>query len=413
MAGVHPHRRVILFPTTRQPDNPSLPPFPISRIPCYHTGMEQAQRYQNKFFFILLGIALILIFFIVRPFVNSLILAIAFAVVLHPLFLRIKKFLRGHESLSAVFTLLIAAVIVLIPLSLVVSRVFSESQRAYQNLGSDLRHFDTLITQIQEPIQRIIPTFQLDIAPYIGTSLQMLAQNAGSILTTTLSTLLQTFLFIVTLFFLTKNGDRVKQWLIEISPLRNTYDELIIRRMTATINSVVRGTLLVAIIQGTAAGIGYAAFGLPNPTLWGLVTAVAALIPGVGTSLILVPAIAYQFFSGNLVGTVGLAIWGAGFVGLIDNVLGPKILSMGKGVDIHPFLILISVLGGLSFFGIWGFILGPIALSFLLSLLDVYKQCILHEMEGGKIPDECVIPTQKTTRASLFRRRPKKQETGE
>jgi predicted PurR-regulated permease PerM len=109
--------------------------------------------------------------------------------------------------------------------------------------------------------------------------------------------------------------------------------------------------------------------------LWGSITVIAALIPNVGTAVIMAPAIAYLAITGDNVAAIGLAIWAATAVGLVDNLLGPALI--GKGASVHPLLILLSVLGGLSVFGTFGFIFGPLAMSLFLALLQIYTE-LLH-----------------------------------
>jgi predicted PurR-regulated permease PerM len=112
-------------------------------------------------------------------------------------------------------------------------------------------------------------------------------------------------------------------------------------------------------------------FGFDRAVLWGLVAAFGALIPGVGTMIVFVPALIYLAFSGMYVQFVGVAVWGAVAVGLIDNFLGPYLMSRGNSM--HPFLILLSVLGGIATFGPIGFIVGPVIMSLFKVLLELYS----------------------------------------
>jgi predicted PurR-regulated permease PerM len=172
-----------------------------------------------------------------------------------------------------------------------------------------------------------------------------------------------------------KDGRRFVKSLIALSPLADKYDQQIFDRMTVAINSVLRGQLFVALIQGFLSGLGFYIFGVPNPALWGTVAAVCALVPGVGTSLVLIPVIAYLFLSGSYLPAFGETIWGAFGVGLIDNLLGPTLV--GKGARVHPLFILFSVIGGIVLFGPMGFLLGPLTVSLLYALLDIYELLIL------------------------------------
>jgi predicted PurR-regulated permease PerM len=144
--------------------------------------------------------------------------------------------------------------------------------------------------------------------------------------------------------------------------------------MEQAVYSIFAGSIIVALVQGILTGIGFTIFGVPNPALWGSIASVAALIPGVGTALVVVPGILYLFFTGSTGYAIGLLVWGILAVSLIDNFLGPILVN--RGVKIHPFLILLSVLGGLIFFGPVGFLLGPIILAFLFALLDIYRSSV-------------------------------------
>jgi predicted PurR-regulated permease PerM len=141
-------------------------------------------------------------------------------------------------------------------------------------------------------------------------------------------------------------------------------------------NGVIKGYLLVAIAQGTLMGIGLWIFGIPNPAFWGMVTGFASLIPTIGTGLVSIPSIIYLFVNGHTGAGIGLLLWALCAVGLIDNLLNPYIV--GRSVEIHPMLILFSVLGGVAMMGPIGIILGPLAISFIFAVTSVYSSEIKH-----------------------------------
>jgi predicted PurR-regulated permease PerM len=127
----------------------------------------------------------------------------------------------------------------------------------------------------------------------------------------------------------------------------------------------------MAIIQGVVAMIGFTIFGVPQPLLWGLFTVMAALVPNVGTSLSLIPAVIYLLVTGHIGAGIGLAVWGMLAVGLIDNLLSPRLI--GSRIQLHPLLVLLSVIGGLQFFGFLGFLIGPILLAVFVAMVDIYR----------------------------------------
>jgi len=162
---------------------------------------------------------------------------------------------------------------------------------------------------------------------------------------------------------------------LALSPLSDKSDQQLLRRIVNTIRGVVFGVLLVAIIQAVIAGIGMTIFGVPGSLLWGALTVVAGLVPFVGTAIVLVPAILYLFFTGSTFSALGLLIWSVVFVSMVDNIIGPFLI--GGRAHLNSFLVLISVLGGLSAFGSIGAIAGPAILAALLGLVELYKSGIL------------------------------------
>ncbi len=172
---------------------------------------------------------------------------------------------------------------------------------------------------------------------------------------------------------------------MDISPLAEADDETIFKKLALAVSAVVRGSLIVAFIQGILATVGFMIFGLPNPVLFGTIAAIAALVPGVGTALVLVPAIGYLFLSGNTFGAAGLFIWGTVVVGLVDNFLGPQLI--GNKMKLHPLAVFLAVLGGIVFFGPIGIIVGPLVISLFSALLDVYLYCTRNDRNSPALCD--------------------------
>ena len=199
-------------------------------------------------------------------------------------------------------------------------------------------------------------------------------QNMGGVFAGISETIAGLFLGLIAFYFFLKDGEKFVKNLIFLSPLPDAYDEEIFKKMEAAVNSIIKGSIVIALLQGVLTSIGFVIFGVPNPALWGSIAAVAALVPPLGVALINGPAIAFLFLTSQIPAGIGLLIWAVMIVGLVDNILKPKIVE--RGIHIHPFLILISVLGGLEFFGIAGLLLGPVVLSLLFALGEVYSGMI-------------------------------------
>jgi len=323
-------------------------------------------------FFIMLSIGVAtLVFFIVLPFFTPLIAAAALAVVLWPVKTWFLERFRGHHGYAALATATIAFILIMIPLAILGFQLFRESATLYRDFTSgSLPDIEALSDNIETPIRVYFPSFSLDLKPAASDLFKWFIDHLDSIFAGTLQTALAFFVGLVAFYYFLKDGDRFRRKIVLLSPLPDREDEAILAKLGATIDSVMLGTLLVSIIQGLLTGIGFAFFGIPNSTLWGSLAMIASLIPGFGTSLVLVPGIAYLAAIGAVPNAIGLAIWSVTAVGLIDNLLRPYLV--GRGIHVHPLLILIAVFGGLALFGPLGFLIGPVVLSLMLALVDLY-----------------------------------------
>lgn len=331
-------------------------------------------KLQLYFFITLIGGTLILTFFILRPFLAPLILAATFAVIFQPWQKRLASFFPRFSSLAALAGVLSIALVVLVPLTLFGFQIFQEARSLFQSVS---REGSEIIPEgIRGKITDLAPNFSLDFERIGKQVLNWIVENLNNIFSSVFGTALSFFLFLISLFYFLRDGKNFAAYLKILSPLSDREDEKILSRLYTAINSVIKGALLIALIQGLLTGAGLTIFGVPNPVLWAGTAAIAALIPNVGTALVLLPAIGYLYFEGETGRAVGLAIWGVLAVGLIDNFLAPYLVN--RGIRIHPLLILLSVIGGLSLFGPVGFVLGPLVVSLLFALLDIH-------LEGTKI----------------------------
>ncbi len=340
----------------------------------------------------MLGLALFVAFVLFRPFLAVFAVAAMAAVIVHPLKDRIKALTRLPQGIASFLTVLVVATLVLTPVAFLGYQVFTEAADLLTALSANRDAYLEMLERIfLGPIREMLPGFSIDTEAYVRQGLSVLTSNLGSIFSGTAEVLAGLFLFLIAFYYLLKDGPRFIHSFVALSPLSDRYDLDVFDRMSLAINSMVRGQLLVALIQGLLAGLGFWMFGIPNPALWGSLAAVCALIPGIGTSLVLVPGIVYLFATNQLWQGAGLLTWGALAVGLIDNLLGPTLI--GKGAKIHPLFVLFSVLGGLALYGPLGFLLGPLTISLLFALLDIYRILVLKEhpiltekTKNGKAP---------------------------
>lgn len=338
------------------------------------------------FFWILFGTVGILAFGIMSPFFTPIFLAGVFTILFSPIYRRLLSFHKGNSGLAALSTVTIVLCLVLVPLIIFGILMFQEVLSIYGSLTEGNMAFtlvDRVVKTIEDFVKGIVPSFELNtnVYVYLESALRWIASHLNTFFSGILSFIFQIFLIIVAMFFFYRDGGKLRKFAIKWSPLEDNYDKSIIAKIELAVSSVVKGALTTAIVQGVMVGIGFTIFGIPNPILWGVVATIAALIPLLGTGLITMPAAAWLLLTGHVGAGAGLIVWGLACVGLVDNVLQPYMMK--KGIDVHPFLILLSVFGGIAYFGPVGFLAGPIALAFFFALLEIYPE-IVKGQDGSK-----------------------------
>ncbi|MEK7459462.1 MAG: AI-2E family transporter [Patescibacteria group bacterium] len=330
---------------------------------------------QNKiiercFFFGLLFITLFFSFLIFRPFWIVILLSVSFAIVLYPFYNWINK--KGLPSwLSSFITVFLFTILLLGPLLGIGAIVFNQSQDVYNSFAKD-GNISMLIDSVDDTINNMLPSgVTFDTKQKVSDFILFLSNNIAEIFSSTLSAFFSFFLMLLAIFYFLKDGIRWKKILIILSPLSDTDDRKIIDRLKKSVNGVMRGYLLISVIQGLLMSFGLWLFGVPNAALWGVVAAVASLIPMIGTAFVSVPAIIFLFITGNIASAFGLLVWSLAVVSSIDNLLNPIVIS--NKINIHPLFVLFSVLGGISLLGPVGVLIGPLTLSLLYTLISIYK----------------------------------------
>lgn len=330
----------------------------------------QPKIIEKYFFFGLLFATFVFTFFIFRPFWIVLVLGASFSIILYPVYSWLNK-KHLPSWLASILTLFFFIIVLCIPLFSIGIIVFNQSQSLYHSLinNGDIAPF---ISSMGNKINQFLPSgVSFDINDKISSFISFIVNNMTAIFSTTLSALLSFILLLLTIFYFLKDGKEWENTIVRLSPLSDTNDEKIINKLSQTINGVMKGTIFIALVQGILMAIGLSIFGVQHAAIWGVAAAITSLIPSVGTALVSVPAIIFLFWTGHTVPAIGLVVWSTIVVGAIDNFLTPYVI--GNKIKIPPFLILFSVLGGISLLGPIGVLIGPLAISLLYTLTEIYQ----------------------------------------
>lgn len=334
--------------------------------------MIKTQRQQNITFFLLLALVTVVVFLVWLPFLKLLALGIILAILFSPIHVFIKKKISG-ESWAAFLTLLLILLIIVVPLYLMGSTLLNEIGSLYQSYRQGGGAIDKSV--IIESLPGSVRNIAVNIYDNIALQISNFAVNAFSgisgIFANVANFVVSLILVFFTAYYFLRDGYKIKAYFNSIFPLSPENENILTGKVEHAVNGIIKGSFLIALIQGAIATVGFLIFGVPSAFLWGAFTVLAALVPNFGTSLSIIPAVLYLFISGHIGSGIGMVIWGAIAVGTIDNIVSPKLI--GSKATIHPLLILFSVIGGMNYFGALGFLLGPILTAVFLALLDIYR----------------------------------------
>ncbi len=329
--------------------------------------MPRQLKHSKYVFIFLLLIIIFVSFLILKPFLTPILASFILTYLFYPLYNLLNK-LTKQKTISSLITCFIIILIIFIPLIFVTNILVSEALDFYNTIRS------TELTKLSDLSKKITGS-SVDVHYYISEVLKsatlFLINFASQSVLSIPKLILQFFVMIFLMFYLFKEGP----WLIEriksFVPLHKKDKEDLFKEIANVSYATLYGLVVTAIIQGIIAGIGYYVFNIPSALLWGIVTAIVAMLPIVGTALVWVPIGVFQLLSNNLYSGVGILLYGTIVISTIDNIVRPKII--GKHAKIHPAIILLGIVGGIPLFGFIGIIIGPLLLSILIAFLKLYK----------------------------------------
>lgn len=314
--------------------------------------------------FILAGI-------IIKPIIFAIISGILLAYILYPFYNWILKKLK-RETLSALLVCLLLIIVILGSAVLILGSLINQAISLYftlQNINlSDvliklLPHF--LSTELSSTIAGSLNTF-------ISKALAYGLSQSGDFILNLPEILLKLFVAIFIFFFALRDGKKAIEYFKSLDFLEKEIQEKFFVQFKNITYSVLMGQVVVGVIQGLIAGLGYFIFKVPNALLLTLLTMFVAIIPFIGAWLGWVPVDIYLFSVGRTEAAIGLLIYGLLIVSLIDNVLRTIIVS--KRTKINSAIVIIGMIGGLFVFGALGLIIGPLVLAYVLLVIEIYRK---------------------------------------
>jgi predicted PurR-regulated permease PerM len=323
-------------------------------------------------------------FRIMQRFLMPILLALILSTLLAPIYRLVANKLSGRRSLAALIVCVGLTLSILVPVVFLSISLASEANDAYQRLKDpeSVRRIEAWLDPSSNLTMRRVNSWlpssvqfgNLQLGARLGAQAQQIGIAALAAATTlaagVFSFLMDFFIMLVVLFFLLRDSAYFRESLRVISPLSEEQEELFVDRFRMVTRATVLANFVTAVTQGAASALIFLSLGLPNPILWGSLTALFSLVPVVGTALIWLPWTIYLFAVGSHAKAIIFLILELVVVGGVDNILRP--LLMGGGVKMHTLMIFFSILGGIGYFGIFGMFIGPLVFAIAIALLEFY-----------------------------------------
>jgi len=337
-------------------------------------------------FLLLLAIVSIAFIWLFIPFYGAIFWGTILAVLFAPCHRYLLDKTNGRRNLSALLTLLLILLIVIIPVIFVAGALVQEMLLVYGRLNSgelDIGgYFEQVINKLPPVLTKDFgPISNIDISKvsekvtdFAVSSGQFLTRKAVSIGSNTFQFIISLGVMLYLLYFLLRDGQALTRRISSLVPLSDDQKSHLFIKFTKVVRATVKGNLAVAAVQGALGGVIFWFLGIQGALFWGVLMGVLSLLPAVGASLIWAPVAIYFISEGNYVDAIILAAFGTFVIGLTDNLLRPKLV--GKDTKIPDYLILISTLGGLSIFGLNGFVIGPLITAMFMACWTLFPQAM-------------------------------------
>ncbi|MGM0525119.1 MAG: AI-2E family transporter [Pseudomonadota bacterium] len=339
-------------------------------------------KLETRSFIVMLLAVSVAFALVLKPFWMSIFWACAVAVIFYPLQRKLQSLLGDKPNRTALLTLLIAVVIVVIPVLGIAYSFVQEGVLFYQKVdsgeirpGQFLERIETAFPFIPELLERFgVETENLrsKLSEFAVTASRTLAQQALAVGQNTFGFVISVALMIYLTFFLLRDGHLLVNLLVRALPLGDQRERELFGKFAEVTRATVKGNIVVAIVQGALGGIIFAILGIPGALLWGVVMAFLSLIPAVGAGIVWLPVAVYLLATGSLWQGTTLIIYGAVVIGLADNILRP--LLVGRDTKLPDYVVLFSTLGGLALFGITGFVIGPLVAALFMAFWAIFMR---------------------------------------
>ena len=355
----------------------------------FQGGGQTPNPVSIRYFLLVFAISIFFFGVILWPFWSTLVLSFLLTNLFRPIYVLLNR--KLPEKVASVLTCLLIIAIIFIPLLFFVFSLTDEALNLYSwgrdsRIGLKLQIFmqeSPFILQLQEQLKQV--GFQFDPSQIADTFFYLvkrggllLYNQASSWAANVLQFLLMFFLMIVVIFFLLIDQPKLISYIVRISPLPEDENLLLIDKFQEIANAILKGNGVCGLIQGILGGVIFSILGLNSPLLWGCVMAVIAFMPIFGIGLVMIPAAFILAISDRMSAGIFLLVFYLVLSLGVENFIKPKMV--GTQVHMHTLLIFLSILGGMTVYGVLGIIYGPLIITAFLTLSNIYLKRYDHHL---------------------------------
>jgi len=331
---------------------------------------------------------------LVAPYFGAILWGLVAAILFAPLDRRIASALGGRRTLATVLTLLLIVALVIIPALAIGTSLVQEAGGLYAQVKSGQIDFGEMFYQIRRALPRwareLLSTAGLsDVAHAremfgtgIASGLQSVASQAFGFGQGALRFLASLGVMLYLTFFLLRDGEEIIDRVREALPLRPDLRDELFNHFAVVVRATMKGSVVVAVVQGVLGGLIFWMLGIEGALLWGLLMGFFSLVPAVGTGIVWVPVAIYLFITGAMWQAAVLVGCGLFVIGLIDNILRP--ILVGHDTRMPDFVVLIATLAGIDLFGLNGFIIGPVIAALFIAVWKLVAEVREGEDDGSE-----------------------------
>ncbi len=334
---------------------------------------------QRAVFLILVLLVTVTFFGMIKDFLLTSFWAAVLAVIFYNVFRRINIRLRGRRSMAAAITTVIIFLTVLLPLLGIFLALVNETLSLYEMVRAGDISAESVFKFVEDRLPALekylgpIGIDMEDIRSRIGglamSASQLVANQAIKYTSNAISFIVQFFLTLYLLFFFLRDGRNIARWIVSVLPLGNRTERVLMNRFASVSRATLKGTLIVAFVQGAIGGLLFWAVGIHSPIFWGVIMMILSLLPVGGSGFVWIPAAIFLFIEGEVGRGIAVVITGALIIGLVDNLLRP--LLVGRDTQMPDYLVLLATLGGLVWLGLSGFVVGPIIAALFVTCWEI------------------------------------------